>query len=362
MRALIGSYSAPSPWAGAPGAHGDGLIGIDLGAGSAGHPGAVVGWAAAELNPSFLVRAADGAVWAITEPERGGELLRFAANTGANTDGWPSQAAPARVATGSDAPCHVALTPGVAFVSHYHGGTVAAIACDAAGDPARLAATITLPERGDGWDRGDKRSRPHAVLVLPDGVHLLVADCGRDLIALLRWDPAREAAELRAVLPLPPGTGPRHLARHPTSGAVLVSNQGSGGITVLEVSDAPGNARAGLRVRQTVAGPGLGRACPVPSEVAVHPAGTAAVLANRGDNSLTVYAIAADGELTERATVDSRGDNPRHFAFSPDGETLWVAHQDSDDLTVFAWRDGLPSDPIRIPIATPTAVCVLSGD
>ncbi|RZT62631.1 lactonase family protein [Leucobacter luti] len=366
MRALIGSYSVPSPWAGAPGAHGDGIVGVDTGAGAASAESASLGpaptpaldaaaaggWRAAERNPSVLALAADGAVWAVTEPERGGEVLRYAAGHG----GWPAQAPPARVATGSDAPCHLALAPGLALVSHYYGGAVAAIACDAAGVPVRLAATITLPERGAGWDRSRRRSRPHAVLVLPDGAHFLVADCGRDLLALFRWDRELAAAELRAALPLAPGTGPRHLARHPASGAVLVSNQGSGGVTVVEVSPGPGGAPAGLRVRQTVAGAGLGRERPVPSEIAVHPGGAAAVLANRSDNSLTVYAVSASGELTERATVDSRGENPRHFAFSPDGTALWVAHQDSDEVTAFGWVGGLPVDPIRIPVATPTAV------
>lgn len=379
MRALIGSYSIPSPWTGTPLGHGAGIVGVadtasasqgtSLGATSSPGSGTECRlaptrvWAETEINPSFLALAADGAVWAVTEPEHGGELLRFAPDA----DGWPSSAAPARIATGADAPCHLALAggtggsgssaaPSAVFVSHYHGGVVTAIACDAAGEPTRVATTITLPDRGKGWDRSGSRSRPHSVLVLPGGEHFLIADCGRDTVALYAWDQGAETAELLDALPLAPGTGPRHLARHTATGAIYVSNQERGGVSVVEVEL---RGQPSLHLRATVPGPGLGRERPVPSEIAVHPDGGSVVLANRVDNSLTVYAIAADGSLAERATVDSGGRNPRHFAFTPDGAALIVAHQDSDELVAFRWEGGLPAAPIRIPIATPTSVLFL---
>ena len=379
VRVLLGSYSVPSPWTATPLGHGAGIVGLASAAGVRSGGGSPTGaragstltrtgvWAASEINPSFLALAADGAVWAVTEPEQGGELLRFAPGRG----GWPSTAAPARVTTGADAPCHLALgnpnttggvgsgaaaPPAVVFVSHYHGGVVTAIVCDAAGLPERVAETITLPERGSGWDRSASRSRPHSVLVLPGSDGFLVADCGRDLIALCTWDRAAETATLRDVLALAPGTGPRHLARHAASGTLYASNQERGGVTVFTRE----NGR--LRLREHVPGPGRGRARPVPSEIAVHPDGSSVVLANRVDDSLTVYAIAKDGGLTERVTVDSCGGTPRHFAFTPDGAALLVAHQDSDELVVFRWEDGRPVDPSRTPVATPTAVLALSGN
>lgn len=376
VRALIGSYSIPSLWTGTPLGHGAGIVGVtgtatasagpstgatpSMGSGTEFTLAATHVWAENETNPSFLALAADGAVWAITEPERGGELLRFAPGR----EGWPSTTAPARIATGADAPCHLALgtgtggpgssaAPAVVFVSHYHGGVVTAIVCGAAGDPERVAETITLPDHGIGWDRSGSRSRPHSVLVLPGGEHFLVADCGRDLVALYAWDQSAETADLLDVLVLASGTGPRHLTRRAASETIYVSNQERGGVSVVTLE-----ARR-LRLRATVPGPGLGRERPVPSEIALHPDNASLVLANRVDDSLTVYAIAADGSLAERATVDSCGMNPRHFAFTPDGAALLVAHQDSDELVAFGWEGGLPVDPIRIPISTPTAVLFL---
>ena len=58
---------------------------------------------------------------------------------------------------------------------------------------------------------------------------------------------------------------------------------------------------------------------------------------NRGDNSIVVFAIAQDGrslEFVER--VSTQGDFPRDFSLNPSEEFLVCAHQNSDNLTLFA--------------------------
>ena len=72
---LVGSYSIPSPWAGAPAAHGAGIVTADLDTAS----GAVhVRDVRSEVNPSFLVLAPAGLVWGITEPKKGASSSPFA--------------------------------------------------------------------------------------------------------------------------------------------------------------------------------------------------------------------------------------------------------------------------------------------
>jgi len=341
---LIGSYSIPSPWASAPSAHGAGIVAASLDARTGMRDQRPARF---EANPSFLaLDEGGGHVWAITEPEHGGELLRFALAA----DGGLFEEEPIRIETGADAPCHVALGPGVALVSHYHGGVVSVVVRDVLGAPDRVAQLISPPAAGEGWDRRDAVSRPHAAMFLPGGEAFVVADCGRDLVALYGWDREAGRAELRQAVVLEPGTGPRHLAWHDASRTILVSNQDLGGVTAL------GATGVELRVRQVLPGAGIGRNRTVPSEIAVHPDGTRVVLANRGDDSLTVYGIDGGGMLTELSSFDCGGRNPRHFAFSPDGAMLAVAQQDSDRLTVFRWDGARPVDPAPFAVATPTAV------
>jgi 6-phosphogluconolactonase (cycloisomerase 2 family) len=89
--------------------------------------------------------------------------------------------------------------------------------------------------------------------------------------------------------------------------------------------------------------------------------GSYAFLANRGHNSLTRYAIEADGaRLRLLDTVPVGGDFPRHIAFSPDGRLLFAANQRSSTVTVFQVDDESGElGRVGEPFASPVAVCAL---
>lgn len=362
LHILVGSYSIPSPWAGMPTGHGAGISSRTSTSTSA-DTGSGVTWredgpAHYEVNPSFLVQDHEqGRVWAVSEQEHSGELLCF------DLDARRQLITPVTrtVSTQSAGPCHVELHREVALVSHFHGGTVSVIPRDKNGLPIEVTELIRTPAKGDGWNRSARASHPHAAKFVPGSSSFVVADFGRDLVLLYEFRGVGSAAALVDVAALEPDTGPRHLAWHAESGCFLVSNQTVGGVTVLRVTrDAQGEPAA-LEHLQTAPGGGLRRAQPVPSEIAIHPDGRRAILANRADNSLTVYGIAANGSLTELCSVDSGGLNPRHFAISPDGALVIVAHQESDELVVFEWRDGRPVEASRAPLATPTSVLFTRG-
>jgi 6-phosphogluconolactonase len=350
----IGSYSIPSPWTGAPHAHGAGIVSAELDVAS----GVVaLGPATHQTNPSFLVRDAEARrLWAITEPEFGGELIGY------RIESYGALSPLGRMSTGADAPCHLALdhTRRLAFVSHYHGGGVAMLSLTETDGPQERLAIFAPPEIIRGEDRAAARPRPHAAMRF-GADELIVADAGRDCVLLYRLVGAGSARglELLDALALFSGTGPRHLARHGATGAVYVSNQNTGGVSML--ARAKTGAPPRLELRGVVRSEGLGREECVPSEIAVHPVFDVAYLANRGDNSLSIFAIArASGELMPSGCVDVRGRNPRHFAISPDGQYLVVANQDSDNLTVFRVSGGgreLEWTGQAVDVATPTAIC-----
>ena len=347
---FIGSYSMPSPWAGAPDAHGAGIVRAELDPVS----GAIAfGTHSPEINPSFLVRAPEaGLVWGVTEPERGGELFTYREAAGGRLKSL------GRIATGADAPCHLAIDwpRRLAFISHYHGGAVAALVFDAEGRPIERMARACPPCRARGEDRSEVSPRPHACLTLANG-ELLVTDAGRNLVLLYRLSGAAPRFELLDALPLPRGTGPRHLATSPVKGVFYASNQNSAGLIIARTA---GETGPKLGYRGHAPASGLGRERPVPSEIAVHPKEAVAYLAHRGDNSLSVFAIdLTDGGLALIGAIDVMGRTPRHFAVAPSGEWLVAANQDSDELSIFRIEDrgrrlvwtGVPWS-----IATPTCI------
>src|SRR5260370_39065098 len=115
----IGSYSIPSPWAGAPLAHGAGICRAEFEIESG---EIILGPSEPQVNPSFLVRNDQaGLLWTITEPENGGEVVCY------REDKIGRLGLIGRLSTGAAAPCHLAIDwdRRLAFVAHYHGGSVA---------------------------------------------------------------------------------------------------------------------------------------------------------------------------------------------------------------------------------------------
>ena len=349
----IGSYTIPSPWTVTPNAHGAGITyaELDLRSGSIS-----LGPSMKELNPSFLARDHQRRLlWAISEPEFGGELICYHELINGRL------ALAGRLATGADAPCHITVDrySRMGFVSHFHGSRVALLSLGDSGEPTAVLSLAEPPGLAPGYDRALQKSRPHATLRLDDD-ELLVADTGRDVVALYRLPSFPEVSlKLLDALPLPSGTGPRHLARRAGTNFVYVSNQNTGGITLIERSKGGDGPRLGAS--GSISASGLGRRRCVPSEVALHPIFDVAYLANRQDDSLTIFDVEpATGELTLIGSVDVLGQNPRHFAVSPDGGFLVVSNQDSDNLAVFKLQNkGRQASWIgeQVEVPTPTAVC-----
>jgi 6-phosphogluconolactonase len=232
----------------------------------------------------------------------------------------------------------------VVFVAHYHGGAVALLELDDTGRANKVLGLIRPPATVGGGDRSAVPPRPHAVLPLGES-EVLITDTGRDRVLLYRLatQGTQTRLELLDGLALPAGTGPRHLARSPREGIVYISNQNSGGVSIVERVARDEGPHLVLRAVLK----SLGGAVSVPSEVAVHPAWNTCYLANR------------TGGLHPCGAVDVMGRNPRHFALAPGGEWLVAANQDSDEVTIFHIEDNgrrLVWTGERAAVASPTVV------
>jgi 6-phosphogluconolactonase len=233
------------------------------------------------------------------------------------------------VATGADSPGHLTVDRprSLAYVTNFHGERLSLIALDRDGAPAALVTTLALPAVRPG--REALQSRPHCSARL-HADELLVTDFGRHVVALYAIAGAGGEArlELLHALALPDGTGPRHIAYRPGSDVAYVSNELSAGVSVLRC------AARRLELVEIVPSPGLGRTRALPSEIALHPRRDVVYMANRRDESISAFAP-VDGRLTHRRAFDVRGRWPRHFRFTPGGELLLVANQDSDEVVSF---------------------------
>ena len=191
---------------------------------------------------------------------------------------------------------------------------------------APSAATSAAPREGSG-------ETPK-----PQGSIALIADLGLDQIKLYDVDASagKVIAHDPPDAPAPPGAGPRHLAFSPDGKFAYVSDEMTDAVTAY-VWDAQ---RGALREVQTISSlpddyPPAEADKNTTSEVAVHPNGKFVYIANRGHDSIAVFARdASSGKLTPGGHTSVQGRNPRHFAIDPSGNWMLIANQDSHNVAV----------------------------
>ncbi|RCV47950.1 lactonase family protein [Marinitenerispora sediminis] len=310
------------------------------------------GAAARTANPSFLAAHPRGdLLYAVNERDGAGAVTGFSVGPGATLTETGS------VPTGGGAPCHLFAHPAGQrlVVANYQDGSVSVHPLTATGAPGPHE--LLLPGSGHGPDP-ERQEGPHAhsVTPAPGGRHLLVADLGTDQLRRYPADPGTGAVEGSggSAARLPGGTGPRHVAVHP-GGHLYAAGELDARVHVLRWDPASATARHVAAVAATEAT--STRA--YPSEIVLAPGGRRLYVANRGPDTVTVFAVEEDGAVLRRlAEVPTAGTWPRHMALV--AGHLVVANQRSDELTVLRIDagSGIPH-PTAHRLSTPRPACVL---
>ncbi|MFE3850179.1 lactonase family protein [Streptomyces griseorubiginosus] len=298
-------------------------------------------------NPSYLALHPDGrTLYAVAEQDAGAvTAVRLADRKVLGSR-----------STGGAGPCHLSVHPGGRWLlsANYGSGSVAVHPIDASGALGERRETVThsSPAPGPGQDG----PHAHQFLTSPDGGHVLAVDLGTDTVYTYRLNERSGALTQVAQAHTRPGAGPRHLTFHPGGRYAYLANESDNTVAVCAYDRASGRLTVGA-AQST----GTGAGTSYPAQFLVTANGSFAYLANRGDNSLTRYAVEADGaRLRLLDTVPVRGDFPRHIAFSPDGTLLFAANQRSGTVSVF--HVNAKSGALRLagaPFASPVAVCAL---
>jgi 6-phosphogluconolactonase (cycloisomerase 2 family) len=258
--------------------------------------------------------------------------------------------------TGGAAPCHLSVHPGGRWLlsANYGSGSVALHPIDASGALGERTDLVrhTAPPPGPGQDG----PHAHQFVTSPDGGHVLAVDLGTDTVYTYRLDEKAGTLTEVAQAHTRPGAGPRHLTFHPGGRYAYLANEVDNTVAVCSYDPASGRVEVG-EAQST----GTGSGTSYPAQILVTADGRHAYLANRGHNSLTRYAVEADGaRLSLLGTVPVGGDFPRQIAFSPEGTLLFAANQKSSTVTVFH-VDGADGELRRAGEAfpSPVAVCAL---
>jgi 6-phosphogluconolactonase len=292
--------------------------------------------AAETPNPGFLVPHPGGRViYASGECGRADEKPAAGAVNAYAYDPAAGTLVPAgQQPTGGLGVTHLAVdaTGRMLLTASYHGGQVAAFPLAADGRPGPRSASLhPAGVLGPNRTRQDK-PHPHSVTVSPDNRLVQVCDLGLDRIFAFRLDPARATLAAAGDVSAAPGAGPRHSKFSRDGRYFYVINELGSTIVVYRVDPVSGALAAIQTVPTLPAGFSGESIC---SEIQLHPNGRFVYGANRGHDSIAVFARDPDGgglSLVEIAPCGGR--HPRHFALSPNGDWLVCANRDSASLTV----------------------------
>ena len=288
-------------------------------------------------EPSWLT--ADGpTLYAVSELEPEGRIsaLRLADDrppTVLNT-----------VTTGAK-PAHLTVHPsgGFLFTSLYGSGAVAVHRLEPDGNlgPA-TDLRVHTPD-----------AHAHQVVIAPDGDTVLAVDLGTDTVYGYRLEPATGRLEETGRTGFAAGSGPRHLAFHPSGRHAYVVHELNSTVTVCTWADA--TLTAGPVCSTLPAGSAEPN---YPGEILVSADGRFVYATNRGANTIAVFTVEDDGARLELlATPSCAGDWPRHLAVDRTGRWLYVANERSGEVVWFPLdpATGLPGDVAgRLPVPAVT--------
>jgi 6-phosphogluconolactonase len=128
-----------------------------------------------------------------------------------------------------------------------------------------------------------------------------------------------------------PGAGPRHLAVHPEGRVIFVVNETDSTVSVYDYQPESG-ALAERHFVSTLPAGWSGHN--MTSEVHLDPTGSWLYVANRGHDSVAVFAVDESFGLEMVQVAPTRGAHPRTFCFTPDGRHLLIANQHSNCVAV----------------------------
>jgi 6-phosphogluconolactonase len=231
-------------------------------------------------------------------------------------------------------PAHITLdqTGRYILVANYGGGSVAVFARNSDGSIGELTSFVrhvgssVNPQRQEG-------PHAHCIAMSPDNRFAVVADLGIDQLLEYPFDEKHGTLGEARIVHTDPGVGPRHLVFSENGKFLYVVNELASTVTVYSYDHRDGFMKS-LQSITTL--PANFKGGNTSAEIALHPNGKFLYASNRGDDSITVFAVhGRKGTLTPIETVSTGGKTPRNFALDPTGSWLVAANQYSNTVVTF---------------------------
>lgn len=283
------------------------------------------------VNPSYLAVAKDNAhVYAVNESGNGkGAVSAYSFD---NSTG-KLQLINTESSKGDD-PCHISIdaSGGWVAVANYSSGNFSIYKILPGGGIS--PAVQTIQHTGQGPDK-ERQEGPHAhsAVFTPDNKHLAVADLGLDKIMVYKFDADKEKPLDEKAIPVSAtaGSGPRHIAFHPSMSVAYVIGEMSGNVEGFSYKDGKFTSLQSISAHPEGFKGEKGSA-----EIRISPDGKFLYASNReASNTIACFSIDSKGMLKTVAVQPSGGIHPRDFNIDPSGDYLLAANMRSDNVVIY---------------------------
>lgn len=237
-------------------------------------------------------------------------------------------------------PCHVSLDPteSVVTVSNYGGGSLIAFPINASNGSLAPHSDFHQFE-GASHVNVDRQEAPHihSATWLKGSQHVFAADLGNDCVRHFIMSPATKKLEISPTSPCimrPPGSGPRHMALHPSMQVIFVLDELSNTIGVHNYDAEAGQLADESQNISTL--PQEFQGLSLAADIHVSRCGHYVYASNRGHDSIACFRVLkSEGRysLESIGWEPTRGKSPRNFCIHEN--LLLAANQDTDTIEVF---------------------------
>lgn len=253
-------------------------------------------------------------------------------------------------------PCYleVATNDDYVLTANYGGGSVIVHALNSNGEiDKETDYKLYQPEDGK-----SPVSNVHMISNVPQTNFYIATDLGLNKIYIYRFDHLSGKLEQVGDVSMPEGSGPRHIACHPSLNRFYIINEFNS--TVLAYSYDQQFAHVKLeQILSTLPDSFVGENHGAHIETMF--SGRYLYVSNRGHHSLAAYEILQDGGLKAISYTDTMGEWPRHFTTIPDSNYVLVANEHTNNIVVMkVAEDGrLQSTDVQYKLDRPVCIHVV---
>ncbi len=226
-----------------------------------------------------------------------------------------------------DGATHLSIDPSGkwVFVANYTGGNMSVLP---------LAQNGTL---GDTADKKTSGAKSHWAGTNPSGTHVFVPSLDGNVVSQYILNNATGKLTDNGTGVFPAGAGPRHLAFHPSEKYAYVVNELGTSVTPFTFDKTTGK----LSPLATVSALPSGQSSTgvTGAEIFVHPNGKFVYASTRVYNSIALFSIDGTGQVSLLSNTPTGGNRPRSFGLTPEGNFLFAANQDVNEIVGFTLNE-----------------------